>query len=168
MNYAKRTVLYDNITACRSTEYSSWANMQSRCKKAYKESEYYRENGITVCESWSGQNGFLNFFKDMGRKPSTEHTLDRIDGTKGYSKENCRWATKRQQAINRKMYKTNSSGYRGVIWYKSTNRWRAYIDRKTIGYFKDKEQAALAYDVEAIKRHGEDAHTNLLEVSHAI
>lgn len=43
-----------------------------------------------------------SFIEDMGKKPSKEYSLDRIDGTKGYNKENCRWATKTEQSRNTK------------------------------------------------------------------
>lgn len=76
--------------------YKSWHSMHQRCQgKGGHES--YVLNGITVCERW---NSFENFVEDMGERPAYM-TLDRIDGTKGYYKENCRWATHKQQANNR-------------------------------------------------------------------
>jgi hypothetical protein len=49
-----------------------------------------------------GNKGFVNFLRDMGERPSGT-TLDRIDGTQGYSKANCRWATTQQQYENKKV-----------------------------------------------------------------
>ena len=84
-----------------TTEHNSWAGMIQRCRDknhfAYK---YYGGRGIKVCKRW--QKSFQNFIDDMGSKPSAKHTLERIDGNKNYSKENCRWATMAEQNLNKK------------------------------------------------------------------
>ncbi len=84
----------------QSNEYKSWCSMLSRCYKksdvAYKR---YGGSGIRVCEEW--KDSFEKFLEDMGAKPTKKHQLDRIDGSKGYCKENCRWATSKQQNNNK-------------------------------------------------------------------
>lgn len=76
--------------------YKSWHSMHQRCQGKGGH-EAYVNNGITVCERWSS---IENFVEDMGERPIGK-SLDRIDGTKGYFKENCRWATHKEQMNNR-------------------------------------------------------------------
>ena len=86
-------------------EYTSWQLMKDRCYNANNKTySYYGGKGISVCDEW--RNDFVVFLRDMGIKPSSSHTLDRIDGNKNYCSDNCRWATKTEQARNRKNTKT--------------------------------------------------------------
>jgi hypothetical protein len=90
-------------------EYNVWCGIKQRCLDEKSEVyPKYGRRGITICERWN--DDFKNFLEDMGPRPPNT-SLDRIDNDKGYDKENCRWATKTQQAQNRRY--VNSFTYKG-------------------------------------------------------
>ena len=83
------------IHRSRHPLYFTWAGMHSRCRNP--KNKTYHGRGITVCERWLSFNDFCD---DMGPCPSSRHTIERIDGSKGYIPDNCRWATYTEQNQN--------------------------------------------------------------------
>ena len=83
--------------------YMTWEGMKHRClDKNHKRYNDYGGKGVTICEQWLGYSGFNTFLSDMGERPDG-CTLDRIDNAKGYSPDNCRWATAKEQYQNKRV-----------------------------------------------------------------
>lgn len=86
-----------------SAEYTTWILMRDRCNNKNNGSfAYYGGIGVKVCPRW---DDFKLFLADMGEKPSATHSIDRIKHDIGYEPSNCRWATKKEQARNRRITK---------------------------------------------------------------
>jgi hypothetical protein len=90
-------------------EHYVWRTMLARCHNpnnaVYK---YYGAKGITVCKRW---HKYENFLADMGERPSSGHSIERIKNTKGYAPSNCRWATRSEQQKNKSTTKRYTDGF---------------------------------------------------------
>ena len=83
----------------RTRSYVAWVNMRARCENAARpDFMNYGARGITVCRRWMK---FENFLADMGEPPENT-SLDRVDSAEGYSPSNCRWASRKVQAQNKR------------------------------------------------------------------
>lgn len=126
-----------------TTEHTIWKSMRRRCSDpSVPEYKNYGGRGIKVCSRWD--NSFLTFYHDMGARPEGL-TLDRINNNGDYEPSNCRWATRVEQCITRRKTVLNKSGFKGVSYDRSKDRWvatMAYNGKKVLRtYHKTKLQA---------------------------
>lgn len=127
----------------RTKEYEAWHGMIQRCHNS-KNKDYhnYGRRGISVCERW--RNSYENFFADMGKCPDARWSVNRKDNDKGYTPENCEWASPLAQTNNRRstvrftlngVTKTASEwasklgiNYHTLIW----RRWKGLSDEECL------------------------------------
>ena len=133
----------------RARIYVIWNDMKQRCYNP-KHMAYarYGENGINVCSEWLNDiETFVCWAKSSGYKENL--TLDRIDNSKGYCPQNCRWVTRQEQAVNRKTSKLYS--YRGEEH--TLNEWSRIlkIPQSTLWY-----RANKTTDTDIIFKGGDD------------
>lgn len=142
--YHPRGVKIDGFAPRKHPLYTTWSNMLSRCTNPNTPNyENYGGRGITVCPRWFH---FKNFAHDVGQKPSKAHSLDRIDNDKGYSPANCKWSTRKEQNLNKRVYKTSETGYAGIRMRGEKYQVRVMINgkRKSIGNYDTLQKALEA------------------------
>lgn len=120
-----------------------WASIKARCNNPENKSYHnYGGRGIEVCGEWL--NDFDAFYAHIGDKPSSRHSIDRIDNDRGYEPGNVRWADWSTQLYNRRKHRRNTSGYKGVSWRKKEKVFAVSLSTKMIGTYKRLEDAVKA------------------------
>lgn len=152
----------------RTRLYKLWLNMKSRCKASSPSSAYYFDRGISVCDEWRGSyEAFRDWAAGSGYADGLE--LDRVDNDRGYSPDNCRWATRSDQMRNtrKSRIRGRTSRFKGVSWCENVSKWRVQINRggrtTHVGVFTDERAAAEAYDRVAKETFGKFAWLNFKE-----
>ncbi len=151
--YKKRRISEANKThGLGSTRvYSIWNKIKDRTTNindtAYP---YYGGRGITICDEWLDVQNFYNWAMSNGYEENKGLSIDRIDNNGNYEPSNCRWSTKSIQARNQRIQKNNTSGYKGVSFYKNYKMFavKINVNKKQIhlGYYKTPVEAAKAYN----------------------
>lgn len=140
--------------------YNMWYNLRARCKYACTDSyTYYGQRGITTCKEWEDYTVFKTWALANNYLPTLQ--IDRIDNNEGYSPNNCRFVTVRQNSLNRRLHSNKQIGkYKGVRFYKPSGTWVVYVSiecnkEKNLGYYQT-EYTALLVRNSYILEHGLD------------
>ena len=135
--------------------YQCWADMKTRCNRPTNPFYHrYGGRGIGYCPEWEHFESFYKWAMSHGYE--NHLTLERIDNDKGYSPDNCKWATQHEQAMN-KSHLPSKTGYVGVR--KRGNRYAAEVCRHMkyyyLGMFGTPEEANAAR-IEFLRRYDRD------------
>jgi hypothetical protein len=124
----------------RSPEYRAYIDAHNRCK--------YREDYIKRGTKFLFQT-FEDWFKELGARPSSKHSVDRINNLGNYEVGNVRWATKGEQNSNKEIYAHKKRTGKGYSWSPANNKWIVQIRYKRkqhyVGYFVTEAEAKEAH-----------------------
>lgn len=134
----------------KTRTYNIWVGIKQRCLNP-KDTGYhnYGAKGISITDEWLD---FENFFKDMGEVPNN-YTIERLNNEKGYSKENCTWADRSTQNIN-KTYLNKTTGIKNISYNERDDSFSVGIARNKKRYRKEfkKLEDAIQWKEELLKR----------------
>jgi hypothetical protein len=138
--------LYIKHNKSKTPEFKAWDSLKARCLNTrHKQYKDYGGRGISIHPEFLGENGFINFFKEVGERPSRFHSIDRENNNGNYEPGNLRWATKKEQSLNQRTRKGKK--YRGVRKISSGFISSIFLNKKQIyiGTFKNEFEAVEAY-----------------------
>jgi hypothetical protein len=139
--------------------YLVWKGIKNRCtNQNNKDYKHYGLRGITITEQWLSYDVFYNWAIDNGYKEGLQ--IDRFNNDGNYEPDNCRFVEPLINRLNKRV--TGKSKYKGVCFHKGNKKFVAvYNYNKTsicLGYYDKEEDAAKAWNIEAMK-HDREIHT---------
>lgn len=150
-------------------EYKRWSSMLRRCNCPNQPGyDRYGGIGVTVCDEWQGDGGFINFIEHVGMMPDYEQdwTLERIDPRKNYEPDNVKWLLNEFQPRNKKKSRRNTTGATGVvleIGERNSVRYRAFWCDLETGKNKSKSFSIKKYGKEEAFRLACEWRTKMIE-----
>lgn len=117
-------------------EKRAWKSMISRCHNpSNKDYSRYGGRGITVCDRW--RNSYEDFLADIGKRPSIDYSIERINVNGNYEPNNCKWILKALQAKNLTTSQPIQSKFIGISWDNSDKFWIAKTNGVHVGISKN-------------------------------
>ena len=147
-------------------EYNSWCGMVQRtCDENSVSYADYGGRGIKICKKW--RESVSAFYEDMGPRPEG-YSIERKDHNGNYKPSNCKWASKSEQAINRRKRKGSTSKYRGVSFRNSNKKYTVCVfhEGRDVrgGCYESEDEAGMAYN-ELVAKLGLNRILNKIELN---